>query len=339
MQLERDTALAPFTTLQIGGSATFFVRASALEDIRQAVCYAKTENLPIFVLGGGSNVLISDLGFSGVVIKNELRGISFKSDGTDAMVTVAAGECWDAFVEEAVRRKLYGIENLSGIPGTVGAAPIQNIGAYGAEVSNSIEWVEVFDTRNENVIRLTPSQCLFGYRDSIFKHPEGKYHIIISVHFRLRGAGVPDLSYKDLKNYFEESTEDPSLHNVRNAVLTIRRAKFPHSSDVGTAGSFFKNLVLLREEYERVRGVHPDIPSFPMKDGRYKISLAWILDRVCNLKGTWYGNVGMSKCQPLVLVTRLGATAHDVEQFADSVEKCVYKKIGVHIEREVTFVT
>lgn len=336
MQFEENVILAPLTTLRVGGPAALFARAGSVDDIHQAASYAREHALPLIVLGDGSNVLIPDGGFNGVVIKNELRGISFQDDGASVIATVSGGENWDTFVKEAVHRGLWGVENLSGIPGTVGATPVQNVGAYGSEIAEYIEWVDVFDMLRGEPARLAPTDCKFDYRDSIFKHEDGKRYVIVAVCLRLSREGRPNLAYHDLAEHFDQTGEDPTLPAIRRAVLAIRKRKFPASGEYGTAGSFFKNPIISSEEAASLRARHPHVPLFPVGQNRVKVPLAWLLDHVCGLRGAWHGVVGSYEHQPLVLVTRDGATARDLAAFAEKIEKDVHDKTGVRIEREVT---
>ncbi|TSC67134.1 MAG: UDP-N-acetylmuramate dehydrogenase [Parcubacteria group bacterium Gr01-1014_72] len=274
--------------------------------------------------------------FDGLLIKLNLCGMEWSDRGETVLVKVASGEGWDAFVEETVTRGLYGVENLSGIPGTVGAAPIQNIGAYGAEVKDVIHAVDVFDTGEMRVRTLTRSECRFGYRTSIFKTSEGKGLIVVAVTFLLAKTGTPNISYKDLTRRFgTRSPSSLSLGEVRRAVLAVRREKFPPLDGYGTAGSFFKNPIVTREVYERLAAAHPTLPAFPIPEGGVKLSLAWILDKALGLKGFRKGAVGLYEKQPLVLVNFGGATAAEVESFAKEIAERVREKIGIEIEWEV----
>jgi UDP-N-acetylmuramate dehydrogenase len=336
MQLESNVVLGPLTTLRVGGPAAFFVRVSTIESMVEVAQYAREQSIPTSVLGEGSNVLVPDVGLPGIVIKNEMLGLQFENEGANVLVTVASGEHWDAFVKETVLRGLYGIENLSGIPGTVGATPIQNVGAYGAEVSDVIQWVEVLDSETGHVQKLSKGDCKFGYRDSAWKHPGGKRLIVTRVCFRLSMSGEPNLSYRDLKDYFKGRKMSPTLGEIRNAVLAIRAKKFPDLHMTGTAGSFFKNPILTHEEFTPVHKQYPEIPFFELQNEQYKVPLAWILDHVCHLKNTWQGNVGLFERQPLVLVTKPGATATDVELFARDIAQRVNEMTGIVIQREVT---
>lgn len=336
MTIDENVSLKHLTTFNIGGLARYFCIAKSLDDLKEAAVFAKNKNLPIFILGGGSNVLVSDGGFAGLVIKIALRGVWFNDGKTYIKAKVAAGENWDNFVDEVVKKGLWGVENLSGIPGTVGGAPVQNIGAYGADVSKVIESVEIFDLNTMEVRTISNEQCRFGYRDSLFKHKDGKSYIIISVEFKLSKEDKPNIQYKDLEKYF--GLTKPNLQSVRKAVLKIRSEKFPPLNKFGTAGSFFKNPIIDEHAFADVKKSFPDIPTFPTGRGLIKLPLAWILDKACNFKGRKMGNVGLYEKQPLVLVNFGEATAHEVSVFTDKIITDVKKRTGVEIEREVQMI-
>lgn len=337
MEIERNISLAKHTTLRVGGEAAFFVTATSPEDVIRSIKYAATSSMPWIVIGGGSNILAADVGFNGLVIKMATKGIDIvHEDEACVDVCVAAGEWWDTFVAWCVERGYWGVENLSGIPGTVGATPIQNVGAYGVDVSSVITSVEVFDVETQTTKHMTNEACAFGYRDSVFKHSEGKHFIVTSITMRLTKQGRANLSYKDLAEYFDKrSVNDISLRDMRNAVLAIRARKFPDLSKVGTAGSFFKNPIVSHEEADCLRMRFPELPLHQTTLG-YKVSAAWLLDKACGLKGYTDGRVLLFENQPLVLVAYDGATAHNIDMFARRVEKKVFDTTGVRLEREVT---
>jgi UDP-N-acetylmuramate dehydrogenase len=336
MTIDENIPLKHLNTFKIGGAARYFCVAKSVDDLKEAAAFAHRIKVPIFVLGGGSNILISDEGFPGLVIKMALRGITFEDNKDYAKVRAAAGENWDGFVDEVVKNGLWGVENLSGIPGTVGGALVQNIGAYGAEVLSVIESVEIFDTGNLATRTISAAQCRFKYRDSLFKHPDGKNYIITSVLFRLSKEGKPNIFYKDLERYFgEPGAPKPDLSAVRKAVLKIRAGKFPPLGKFGTAGSFFKNPLVSEYILTDIRKSFPEIPAFAASGGFVKLPLAWILDKACNFKGRRMGPVGLYEKQPLVLVNFGEASAHEVSVFADKVAADVKERIGVDIEREV----
>jgi UDP-N-acetylmuramate dehydrogenase len=334
MEIQKNIPLAQYTTFKIGGPASFFCMVTTEDELVRAVEFAKKEKHPIFILGGGSNVLINDYGFKGVVIKICFEGITYAGD----VVTVAAGEDWDDVVEQTVSRGLYGLENLSAIPGTVGAAPVQNIGAYGAEVSNVIVSVRALDTTTKHFVELNNEQCHFNYRDSIFKHEKGRY-IITQVTFKLSTTGEVNMSYREVREYItSHNIQNPTPEDIRHAVIEIRWGKLPDWKLWGTAGSFFKNPIISADQFEKLQGEYPGIPGFPEEDGRVKVSLGWILDHVCDVKGLCVGNVCTYEKQALVLVTRPGATSEEVVKLAHELMDKVKEKTGIDIEGEVEWV-
>jgi len=340
MKPEEHILLSNLTTFKIGGAVRYFFRVETVKHILEAVEFSKKEKLPIFVLGGGSNILASDEGFSGVIIKNEIKGLAFREAGDTVFVTAGAGESWDAFVETAVNRGLYGLENLSGIPGTVGAAPVQNIGAYGAEAKDTIVSVEAVDGRNGMVKVIDGADCGFGYRDSFFKTAEGRNFILTNVTFGLKKSGTLNTGYKDIKNYFAEASVPATLHSMRDAVLLVRRGKFPNLATTGTAGSFFKNPIIPLAQFDELKKKYPDLPGFPMPSvngqmSMVKIPLAWILDNILHIKGKMDGHVGLYKAQPLVVVSDGEGTAVDVMKLVEEVVLKVKEATGIILAWEV----
>jgi len=338
MVILRNISLAPYTTFHIGGPARFFCVATNETDIVEAIRYAREQDVPFFTLGGGSNLLISDRGYAGLVIKNEIAGIDFEEQEQSVLVRVGAGFVWDSLVLRTVRRGLYGLENLSNIPGTVGAAPVQNIGAYGVEVGNCIDSVRAFDTRAMKFVDLTNEQCRFEYRDSYFKKHKGR-HVITRVTFRLSKKSSVKIGYKDLTEYFAvKQITQPSLSEVRRAVVTIRRRKLPNWKTWGTAGSFFKNPVISQAQYDRLKKANPELPGFPTDDGRIKVQLGWILDKLCKARGLQIGNVGTFEKQALVVVAKPGANAEEVVAFTTELMNSVKQETGITIKAEVEWV-
>jgi UDP-N-acetylmuramate dehydrogenase len=365
MLIQENIKLAEYTTFKIGGPARFFCAVSNEDQLIEAVGFAKKKKLPIFVLGGGSNVLVSDKGFQGLVIKMEIAGI----EEHDSLISVGAGELWDDFVDWAVERGFYGIENLSAIPGTVGAAPVQNIGAYGAEAAQVISSVRALDTKSMKFVELSNAECSFAYRDTLFKHERGRY-VITRVDFSLSKNGKANIDYKDLKDYFmrqnqKEQSEissrkgstgkgrfsqlkreekdkvggaSPTLRQVREAVIDVRWKKLPDWKLWGTAGSFFKNPIVGADRFKAMKERYPDLPGFPEPDGRVKVSLGWILDKVCDVKGLKMGKSQVYEKQALVLVAMPGASAAEVVGLSQELMKRVKDKTGLDIEGEVEWV-
>ena len=335
--IEENISLANLNTFKTGGVARYFIRVHFVDDIKNAVLFANKENVPFFVLGGGSNILIPDQGFEGLVIKIEIDGVEWSSEGGFVLALVGAGKKWDNFVSLAVEKGFFGVENLSGIPGTVGASPVQNIGAYGAEVGSTILWVEVFDTSSLETKKLSNLECQFGYRDSIFKKPEGKNFVITRVCFRLSKESKLNTDYADVKKFFsEKNIKNPTISDLRNAILEIREGKLPDLKKYGTAGSFFKNPIVNKKLFDELKKKYPELPSYETDvANKVKVSLAWILDKVCGLKGAREGNVGTYKNQPLVIVNFGGGTTAEIENLASRIISTVKEKTGIEIEVEV----
>lgn len=266
-------------------------------------------------------------------------GRSYVTDGADVLVTAGAGEDWDGLVAETVEKGLWGLENLSAIPGTVGASPVQNVGAYGVEAKDVIDSVAVFDTRSKKLHTLTAAECAFGYRDSVFKHEQGGHLIVTSVTFRLSKQPNPKLGYPDVEKILNNTSSALTPQHVRDAIIEIRSRKLPDVRSIGTAGSFFKNPILEQAAYDALRKRWPELPSFSTGTGKVKIPLAWILDHVLHLSGFREKNVGLWPAQPLVVVQYGGATAEEIDVFARSIAQKVFDATGICIEREVVTLT
>lgn len=335
MKILENIKLAQYTTFKIGGPARFFCSVASEKELEEAVAFAKKQKIGVFVLGEGSNVLISDKGLSGLVVKMEIKGIKKEELGASTRLSVGAGEMWDTLVDYAVSHKLYGIENLSAIPGTVGAAPVQNIGAYGSEISETVEKVRAYDIHKGKFIDFSKTDCKFRYRESIFKDDK-RHYIITRVDLILTNNGEINTKYRDLNAYFGD--KKPSLEEVRKAVIEIRWNKLPDWRLWGTAGSFFKNPVIAKELFDRLKAQYAELPGFPEPDGRIKVPLGWVLDKVCNMKGICVGNVCTYEKQALVLVAKPGATSEEVVQLSHDIMTKVKDKTGIEIEGEVEWV-
>jgi UDP-N-acetylmuramate dehydrogenase len=330
--VEQHVSLAPFTTIGIGGPARYFIRAVDIDVLREAIDWARDRSLPLFILGGGSNLLISDAGFDGLVVNVDLRGITVLAVDEYAMVRVAAGEVWDDFVAMAVEREWAGIECLSGIPGSIGATPIQNVGAYGQEVSETIARVEVLDRRDGLVKTLTNWECRFGYRSSLFKNYERDRYVVTAVTFRLKVGGRAAVRYPEL----QKAVTSDDLREVRHAVLTIRKRKGmvldPADPDTRSDGSFFMNPIvdpsLATEE----------MPRYPAGDGMVKLSAAWLIEHAGFEKGFILGNAGLSTKHTLAVINRGGAKATDVIALVETIQTRVREKFGIDLHPEPNFV-
>jgi len=337
LNLKHSVPLASHTTLGVGGVAKLFVEVGSNEEVERAIALAKTQGESWVVIGGGSNILVSDAGYDGLVIKMSIEGITLVSkDDVSVLVSVGAGVNFDTFVEYTVAQGWWGLENLSSIPGTVGATPVQNVGAYGAEISQTLVSVEVYDTLNDAVVTLSKEECTFGYRTSLFKVVPGRY-IILSANFSLSLIPSPQCTYADLAKRFA-GEETPSIQAIRQAVQEIRSQKFPDWTVVGTAGSFFKNPIVHKEEADAVLEKYPDLPHYAEGQDMVKFPLGYILDKVCGLKGYKKDKVRLYERQALVVVVERGATASEVEDFAKEVTQKVFAKTGIKIEKEVTLI-
>jgi UDP-N-acetylmuramate dehydrogenase len=345
-QIEEHVSLAQFTTLKIGGRARFFLAAKHEKEIIEAVQFAEQNKLKFFILGGGSNVLIADEGFDGLVLQVALKGVSVfqKSDET-VFVTAGAGEDWDEFVAFCVERNLQGVECLSGIPGFVGGTPVQNVGAYGQEVSETIVSVRVFDRKTKKILNLLNGQCAFAYRTSIFNTAEKDRYIILFVTYALKSGGEPKIVYRDLKNYFGDAK--PNLQETRTAILTIRAEKSMviDASDRNSqsAGSFFKNPIVtkgkLEEIEKRARRLEiDDVPYFKVDETHFKIPCAWLIEKSGFQKGFQFGKTGLSTKHTLAIINRGGATAADILSLMNEIQSKVKDRFDVEIKPEPIFV-
>jgi UDP-N-acetylmuramate dehydrogenase len=349
MLLQENTALAPLTTFRIGGPARFFVEAKSANEVQAAVTFAQSKNLPLFVLGGGSNLVVADKGWPGLVLKVAIPGIDQRSGHDDegrVLFDVGAGESWDRFVSHAVVAKYAGVECLSGIPGSVGGTPVQNVGAYGQEVSETIESVEAFDLKDGQVRELCREACGFTYRSSIFNTTERGRFIILRVTYALMPGGGPHLKYADLKRHFEGRETRPDLAETREAVRHIRALKgmliVPGDPDCQSAGSFFKNPVFSEPQHDdlqkRAAAKGLILPSYPALEKSRKVSAAWLVEKSGFARGYGFGHVGISSKHALAIVNRGDATAAEVLTLKDQIQHRVEELWGVKLEPEPVMV-
>ncbi len=335
LSVRENVPLAPLTTLRVGGPARYFVEVKEPATVAAALELSARLDLPVFLLGGGSNVLIADDGFRGLVIYLDIRGVRIEREGDAAIVRAGAGENWDQLVEQCVSLQLGGIECLSGIPGSVGGTPVQNVGAYGEEVSETITEVEAFDRKRLQVVRLGNSECGFSYRTSIFNSTECDRFIVLSVTYRLAPNGYPTIVYEDLLEAFPPSKGPPSLFEVRNRVIDIRRRKGmvldPGDVNSRSVGSFFKNPLVKMGQLEELRSRFPEIPAIPMSDGNFKIPGAWLIEQAGFKRGESRGGAGLSSKHSLAIVNRGGATAVEILSFASEIRARVRERFGIEL--------
>jgi UDP-N-acetylmuramate dehydrogenase len=325
----------------VGGRARFFVEVADEATVAGAVRWADSHRVALRVLGGGSNLVVADDGVDGLVVKIALRGISSHEAGDAVEVRAAAGEPWDPFVEQSVAKGWAGLECLSGIPGLVGATPIQNVGAYGQEVSQTVTAIRALDRRSGQIATLTASECGFGYRTSRFKSHEPDRYIVLAVTYRLTRDGAPTVGYADLqRDLAARGVARPSLGDVRMSVLAIRRSKSmvldPADENRRSCGSFFLNPIVDARTLARVEGAVGDatMPRWPEAAGRVKLSAAWLIERVGFRRGEGPGPVALSSRHSLAIVCREGARAADVAAFAGEIRREVESRFGVRLELE-----
>ncbi|HEY1983920.1 MAG TPA: UDP-N-acetylmuramate dehydrogenase [Terracidiphilus sp.] len=345
MLIEEHKLLGPFTTLGIGGPARWFIEARTEDDVAEASEWASKHPMRLFVLGGGSNLVVADAGFDGLAIHIGLRGIRCEAQDAFGLRTyrVAAGEDWDGFVERAVREGCAGIECLAGIPGTVGGTPVQNVGAYGQEVSSTIERVRAFDLDERRFVEFAGDECGFAYRRSRFNSTERGRYVVTRVDYQLAPGGAPSLRYADVQRSFAEK-ENPTLAEVAAAVRRIRQAKgmllVDGDPDCRSAGSFFKNPVVSEEQVRHIaeRGAK-EPPRFPAgadagSADRVKVPAAWLIEQSGFAKGYRQGSAGISSRHTLALINRGGATATEILTLAEKIKGVVRDRFGITLEME-----
>lgn len=346
MKIEENVPLAPLTTLQVGGPARYFAQFRTEDELREGLHFARSRNLPLFVLGGGSNLVVSDKGWAGLVLRVAIDTLSTESSGDFTSFSVGAGLAWDEFVARAVANNCAGVECLSGIPGSVGGTPVQNVGAYGQEVAETIDSVRAFDTRENRTVTLPNAACEFRYRTSIFNTVERGHYILLDVTYRLRRAGTPTVKYADLQKHFSGAKGGPSLLDVREAVRQIRRRKgmliVSGDEDSRSVGSFFKNPILRPLQFERLteraKARDLEIPNYPALHAQHKVSAAWLVEHSGFAKGFRQGTAGISSKHALALINRGDAKAKDILELKDAIQHGVEHTWGIDLEPEPVFV-
>ncbi|HXO36280.1 MAG TPA: UDP-N-acetylmuramate dehydrogenase [Candidatus Acidoferrales bacterium] len=349
MQLLENIPLAPLTTIKVGGMARYFVEAKDTGEVQEAVTFARTRALPLFVLGGGSNLVVADSGWPGLVLKIAVGGIvqrAGRDEDGKVIFEAGAGESWDKFVSRAVMARCAGVECLSGIPGNVGGTPVQNVGAYGQEVAETIVSVQVFDLRDGEIRELCREACGFSYRSSIFNSSESGRFIVLGVSYALTPEGKPRIRYADLERHFAGRETTPDLAETREAVRHIRALKgmliVAGDPDCLSAGSFFKNPVISPEQHEDVRkraaAKGLTLPSYPALEKSKKISAAWLVEHSGFAKGYGMGRAGISSKHALAIVNRGAATAAEVIALKDQIQHRVEEIWGIHLEPEPVMV-
>ena len=326
----KNVALAPYTTFKIGGNAGFFVEVGSKNELEEAIEFAGNNNLAVFTLGGGSNILISDKGYNGLVIKMNISGINSADSPAGWHIQAGAGEAWDDVVAYAVGLNAGGIENLSLIPGTVGGAVYQNIGAYGAEIKDVLVSAKAYDIQTGNIVELLNEECGFEYRHSVFKY--NKNLIIVEADFLLSKENKPNLSYPDLQKQFIGA--EPKISEIRRAVIDIRLNKIPYPPLYANAGSFFKNPLVPINNFKDLLRNYPHLNGREPRNGYIKLSAAQLIEKA-GLKGKRAGDVGVSDKHALVLVNYGNGLAKNINELEAVIKEAVETKFGIKLETEV----
>jgi UDP-N-acetylmuramate dehydrogenase len=339
MLFSENYPLDHLNTFGIKVNANFYAEAFSVEDIKEALAFKEQHNLQLFILGGGSNVLFAN-DFHGLVLRIVSKGVNIVEETTSHVIAEAqAGEVWHDFVNYTINNGWGGVENLSLIPGTVGASPIQNIGAYGTEIKDTCTSVTFLDLSSLELKTFTNEECQFGYRDSIFKREGKEKYIITAVSFRLNKNPQVNISYGQIKDFLlSKGVVDPTIKDVGNAVSDIRKSKLPDPSKIGNAGSFFKNPTIPKVLYTSLQATYPNIPSYPVNDNSVKVPAGWLIDQR-GWKGKSFGNAGVHEHQALVLVNKSNASGSEILTLAHQIQRDILQIFGISLEIEVNIIS
>ncbi|WP_297338153.1 UDP-N-acetylmuramate dehydrogenase [Algoriphagus sp.] len=336
MKIQENISLKPYNTFGIDKKARFFTIASSIEELRKAIAYAQEKGIELFILGGGSNILLTS-DQDKLVIKNELTGIQVTASTDEFVwVKVGSGVIWHDLVGYAISKNWGGIENLSLIPGTVGASPMQNIGAYGVELKDVFDSLEALHIASGELHRFDNPSCEFGYRESIFKHRLKNQYIITSVTFRLSKKPQLNTTYGAIQETLNDfKVKTPTVKAVSDAVIYIRQSKLPDPAKIGNAGSFFKNPTISKAHFEKLQSAFPTIPGYPNEEG-IKVPAGWLIEQA-GWKGQRFGEVGVHEKQALVLVNYGNGEGSDIEALSQKIQQSIAKKFGIMLHPEVNF--
>ncbi len=337
MLIQENIPLSSYNSFGCEAKASYFCAVKRKDEIDESMSWCKHQNKPFLILGGGSNILLTN-DFDGLVIKMEIKGIKLLNEtSTDVLISVGAGENWHLLVKYCVQKGWGGIENLSLIPGTVGAAPIQNIGAYGVEAKDSIQKIIAYDTQTNQWITLNNEACQFDYRNSIFKQEKNRY-IISEVHFLLQKQPNLRTDYGVIRDVLhKKQIKQASIQDISDAIIEIRSEKLPDPAVLGNAGSFFKNPTVSQPQYNQLKESHPNLVAFPISNSEYKIAAGWLIEQA-GWKGKKQGPVGCYEKQALVIVNYDHATGKEIFNFSESIIQSVNNLFGIQLEREVNII-
>lgn len=336
--IAQHVPLRSYNTFGIDVQARYFASCQSVEEVGDVLANPALQNVPLLVLGGGSNVLLVD-SFPGLVLHNAITGIELvEESSTHYVVRAGAGENWHGLVRWCIERDMAGIENLSLIPGSVGAAPMQNIGAYGVELQEVFSELTALELRSGQSFRFSRSDCEFGYRSSVFKTRLKGQFIITSVTLQLKKKPLLNTSYGAIEQELSSNgVTKPTIRDISDAVIRIRQRKLPDPAEIGNAGSFFKNPVVSREQHTELQQAYPDVVGYPLEDGSVKLAAGWLIDKA-GWKGKTCGSYGVHKNQALVLVNYGGASGKDIYALSEEIAQDIHKRFGVQLEREVNVV-
>ncbi|MEQ9265876.1 MAG: UDP-N-acetylmuramate dehydrogenase [Balneolaceae bacterium] len=338
LTVKENVDLSGFTTMGVAALARYYIEVQSLSELKEAITFARAKEQKLLVLGGGSNLLFID-DFDGVIVRNLIKGIKLVEEDEDSvLLKVGAGEDWNEFVEYTVSEGYGGIENLSLIPGTVGAAPIQNIGAYGVELKDTFESLEALHIESGEKQNFDESQCSFGYRDSIFKRELKGKVIILSVTLRLNKSPKLNFEYEALKEKLnEKGIQNPSVIDISKAVIEVRQSKLPDPKEIGNTGSFFKNPEIETSEYDDLKLKYPTIPGYKVSDTITKVPAGWLIEQA-GWKGMRFGDAGIHDKQALVLVNHGKATGEELWELAQKIQASVVEKFNIRLMPEVNII-
>lgn len=335
MEIIKNISLAELTTMKVGGRAAFCTAVKSDQEIYDALDFAKAENIPVYIIGGGSNSIARDETYPGLIVKNLIKGFEIISDDeTSTTITVGAGEIWDSFVQKTTDLGLSGVEAISAVPGSVGASPVQNVGAYGQEVSDTITELKAIDTESGETVVLKNQDCEFSYRNSIFRDKFRGRYIITAVTFKLSKTHLKPPFYPALNKYIDQhQITDFSPASIRKIVTAIRQTKLPDPSLVPNSGSFFKNALVDQNTLQELQKTYPDIPNYQMPGNQWKIPTGWLIDQA-NLKGKTFSGIQIYDKNALVLVNRSTKEYRDLAAARTEIQNQVFDQFGIKIEQE-----
>lgn len=336
MNIQENISLLPFNTFGIDKNARFFAVATSTEEVKQLLQKSKEMNVPLFILGGGSNILLTK-NLEALVIKMEIKGFELiRENENEVFLKVGAGESWHDLVKFCIQNNWAGVENLSLIPGTVGASPMQNIGAYGVEIKEVFDHLEAVDRDTLEIRSFSSEECKFGYRESVFKNDLKEQFVITHVVFRLLKSPRINTDYGAINQILKEKGIDsPTIKDISDAVIEIRRSKLPDPALIGNAGSFFKNPTVPVSTFEKIKSDYPNVPGFPNEEG-VKIPAAWLIEQT-GWKGKRFGNIGVHQFQPLVLVNYGGGDGYEIKELSKKIQESVLSQFEIQLHPEVNF--